>query len=215
MKNQKGITLIALVVTIIVLLILAGISIAMLTGDNGIITRTNDSKMSQIEGQVKEEIKLAVQSAKIFSMQKSIETTGGGWFANEGVNDTNDKVAVDELTSVVNVMRSDLKRKDLGTTAAATGMTDTNAIRESGTGEKPFVLNGFSVSATEGAANSTISTINVIYTSPDYQAATNEPLAYIDASIKVELNDFSFTSINAHRAGNSSVAGSTLIDLNK
>ena len=35
LKNNKGITLIALVITIIVLLILAGVSIAMLTGNNG------------------------------------------------------------------------------------------------------------------------------------------------------------------------------------
>ena len=45
MKNrkmqEKGITLIALVVTIIVLLILAGISIAMLTGQNGILNRAS------------------------------------------------------------------------------------------------------------------------------------------------------------------------------
>ena len=38
-KIEKGITLISLVVTIIVLLILAGVSIAMLTGENGILTR--------------------------------------------------------------------------------------------------------------------------------------------------------------------------------
>lgn len=81
LKKNGGITLIALVVTIIVLLILAGITIAMLTGDNGIITRTNDSKMSQIEGQVEEEVKLAVQSAKIYAMQKSVETSTG-WFAS-------------------------------------------------------------------------------------------------------------------------------------
>ena len=43
MKNQKGITLIALVITIIVLLILAGISIAMLTGENGILVRASES----------------------------------------------------------------------------------------------------------------------------------------------------------------------------
>lgn len=41
---QKGITLIALVITIIVLLILAGVSIATLTGDNGILTRANEAK---------------------------------------------------------------------------------------------------------------------------------------------------------------------------
>ena len=44
LKNKKGITLIALVVTIIVLLILAGISIAMLTGQNGILNRAAEAK---------------------------------------------------------------------------------------------------------------------------------------------------------------------------
>ena len=39
MKSQKGITLIALVITIIVLLILAGVTIAMLTGENGILNK--------------------------------------------------------------------------------------------------------------------------------------------------------------------------------
>ena len=43
-KRNKGITLIALVVTIIVLLILAGISISMLTGQNGILNRASEAK---------------------------------------------------------------------------------------------------------------------------------------------------------------------------
>ena len=38
-KKQNGITLIALVVTIIVLIILAGVSIAMLIGENGVISQ--------------------------------------------------------------------------------------------------------------------------------------------------------------------------------
>ena len=44
LKNQKAITLIALIITIIVLLILAGISIGALTGDNGIIKNARKSK---------------------------------------------------------------------------------------------------------------------------------------------------------------------------
>ena len=44
MKNTRGITLIALVVSIIVLLILAGITIAALSGDNGILTRAKEAK---------------------------------------------------------------------------------------------------------------------------------------------------------------------------
>lgn len=44
MKKDKGITLIALIVTIIVLLILAGVSIVMLTSDNGIIKQAIQAK---------------------------------------------------------------------------------------------------------------------------------------------------------------------------
>ena len=50
-KSQKAITLIALVITIIVLLILAGVSIAMLTGENGILTQTQESKKRTTIGQ--------------------------------------------------------------------------------------------------------------------------------------------------------------------
>ena len=43
-KKERGITLIALVITVIVLLILAAVSIATLTGENGILTRANEAK---------------------------------------------------------------------------------------------------------------------------------------------------------------------------
>ena len=43
-RKELGITLIALVITIIVLLILAGVSIAMLTGENGILTQAQRAK---------------------------------------------------------------------------------------------------------------------------------------------------------------------------
>ena len=43
-KEKNGITLIALVITIIVLLILAGVAIATLTGDNGILTKAQNAK---------------------------------------------------------------------------------------------------------------------------------------------------------------------------
>ncbi len=60
-KNQNlsnGITLIALVITIIVLLILAGVSIATLTGDSGIITKAEEAKLSTELSQYKEELEL-------------------------------------------------------------------------------------------------------------------------------------------------------------
>ena len=54
-KNTRGITLIALVITIIVLLILAGVTIAALSGDNGILTRAKDAKEKTEQAQKDEE----------------------------------------------------------------------------------------------------------------------------------------------------------------
>ena len=61
-KENNGITLIALVVTIVVLLILAAVSISTLTGDNGIITRADDAKASTEKAQEKEGLEIAVLS---------------------------------------------------------------------------------------------------------------------------------------------------------
>ena len=58
-RNQKGITLVALVITIIVLLILAGVTIASLTGDNGILDRGKEAKDKDQESQVKDLISIA------------------------------------------------------------------------------------------------------------------------------------------------------------
>ena len=56
--ENKGITLIALVITIIVLLILAGVTIATLTGDNGILTRTEQAKKATGEAGAKEKVQV-------------------------------------------------------------------------------------------------------------------------------------------------------------
>ena len=57
-KNDLGITLIGLVVTIIVLLILAGVSIALLTGDNGIMTQAKKAKITNELSEYKEQVEL-------------------------------------------------------------------------------------------------------------------------------------------------------------
>lgn len=60
MRNQRGITLIALVITIIVLLILAGVSIAMLTGDNGILSKAREAQTGTVKSSNEEILKLAI-----------------------------------------------------------------------------------------------------------------------------------------------------------
>lgn len=59
-KNAKGITLIALVITIIVLLILAGVTIATLTGDNGILTQAGKAKDKTTEAESIERVQVEV-----------------------------------------------------------------------------------------------------------------------------------------------------------
>ena len=62
-RKEKGITLIALVITIIVLLILAGVVIATLTGDNGILGKAKTAKTTNDEEKAKEQIKIAVMGS--------------------------------------------------------------------------------------------------------------------------------------------------------
>ena len=59
-KEAKGITLIALVITIIVLLILAGVAIATLTGDNGILKKAGDAKTQTEQAKEDENLKIAI-----------------------------------------------------------------------------------------------------------------------------------------------------------
>ena len=73
MKNQQGITLIALVITIIVLLILAGVTIAMLTGDNGLLTRANEAKTENEYAGIKDKVNLAIQA-----VYADVKTPGSG-----------------------------------------------------------------------------------------------------------------------------------------
>ena len=72
-NDMKGITLIALVITIIVLLILAGISIAMLTGQNGILTQSQNAKEQTENSNNWEQVKLAVTAGKLENITKGTD----------------------------------------------------------------------------------------------------------------------------------------------
>lgn len=58
MKNTRGITLISLVITIIILIILAGISLSVLYGENGLLTKVQESSQTHEIEYYKEKIKL-------------------------------------------------------------------------------------------------------------------------------------------------------------
>ena len=72
-REEKGITLIALVLTIIVLLIIAGVTIATLTGNNGIITRANQAKTETEQAEKEEKYDLEKQADFINEYANGIE----------------------------------------------------------------------------------------------------------------------------------------------
>ena len=74
-KKNKGITLIALVITIIILLILAGISISMLTGQNGILNRAQEAKVKNEKSQAQEEVTIALNYLQIENETSSTTLT--------------------------------------------------------------------------------------------------------------------------------------------
>ena len=64
MKN-KGITLVAMVITVIVLLLLAGIAIATLGGENGLFSKVKQAKKAQIESEMKEQLTMGLQELQV------------------------------------------------------------------------------------------------------------------------------------------------------
>lgn len=85
-KNNRGITLIALVVTIVVLLILVGVNIATFIGENGILSNASSTKENEEIRREKESIKLAILNEKIESTTKEAALI----FTEEGLQKTLD-----------------------------------------------------------------------------------------------------------------------------
>mgnify|MGYP004577246779 CR=1 FL=1 len=81
-KNQNGITLIALVVTIVVLLILAGVSISVVLGDNGLIENAREAKRQT-------ESKSAQELNDIEKLEADIAKQSGAFNNEKGVNEPN------------------------------------------------------------------------------------------------------------------------------
>ncbi len=99
MKKQEGITLIALVITIIVLLILAGVTIAMLAGDNGILNRATSSRAQSALGDARDQVAIYVANAvsEYYEERYVKSNTSAGSDANAAAGQalTNAKTAPD------------------------------------------------------------------------------------------------------------------------
>ena len=90
MKSNKGITLVALVITIIVLLILAGVSISLVVGDNGVLTQAQSASKKTDVASVDSALQVALSglSAEFMGteMQNNANSTFSGWLTLNMLN---------------------------------------------------------------------------------------------------------------------------------
>ena len=108
-KNRKGITLIALVITIIVLLILAGVSIVTLTGDNGILTQVDKAKTQTAKAGAEEQVRLAVISSYGTDGELDYKLLKTNLEKIEGISGVPDTITENSFPLTVEVGVNDMK----------------------------------------------------------------------------------------------------------
>ena len=134
MKKNKGITLIALVITIIVLLILAGVTIATLTGDNGILTKAQEASEDTKRANAEEQVKLAVQASygtdgkiNMDTLNNELKKIEGLTYKGSPISDSN---KITSLPDTVNVDGYDVTINGNGSVGDNGGNDNTETIVE-------------------------------------------------------------------------------------
>ena len=114
LNASKGITLIALVITIIVLLILAAVSIATLTGENGILSKANTAKTETEKAGAKEKVQMAVMSSFDDSGKLDYTQLKTNLDKVEGIDKESIPPKINNLPITVNVDGYDVKIDENG-----------------------------------------------------------------------------------------------------
>ena len=147
-KEKNGITLIALVITIIVLLILAGISIGAITGDNGIIKEAKNAKASTEKANWEEQIDQAIISAESKNRNTKLndvieELINKGIINSESdVNRENGAITTKEPSYVITGKLDEYLEKTL---EIITGTETTNTVVKDSLGNEVKIPAGFKV----------------------------------------------------------------------
>ena len=175
MKKQRGITLVSLVVTIIVLIILTGISINTLVGQNGVITRAQQAKENMMLAQQREEEQLN-------EIYEQLEGSNQGIPPEEGtIGDLTNKLQ--ELQSKfdnIQVEYNDFKiiiAEAITENGVETQVTDTaevmvENIKKLSESQKAVILTVTTTTAEAYSANWGIINISSLY--PNYKEITAE-----------------------------------------
>ena len=98
-RTNSGVTLIALIITIIVLLILAGVTIAMVVGDNGVLNQAVNSRIQTDHASVKEAMDLAYSDFKLEQENEYLEEGNSARVASLDIINI-DRYAEDEINTL-------------------------------------------------------------------------------------------------------------------
>ena len=117
---SKGISLITLVVTIVVVLILSGVSVSVMTGENGILKQAGEADINLKKLQIRKEIILAYDSIQNDRYKK-------GWELDELAEELQNKLKNEDSLAVVEVKEKDL---EVVYKEYKTNITDNGAVGE-------------------------------------------------------------------------------------
>ena len=196
--NERGITLIALVITIIVLLLLAGISISMLAGNNSVLNRAASSKSSNILGTAKDVVNLAVMAAVQDYYQSIYDTTA--------VNGIYTQTGLDEyITKNVGVGNTEnpeynLAATDINFAKYTAGEKNTTSWSKAGSGASITLTYNPDGSSVSGTLNNGVMTWgainNVGQKEPKVSSLTATEVTALESNGMAELEEDEITNQN-------------------
>ena len=109
--KKSGITLIALVVTIVVLLILAGVSLNLVLGNNGIITKGKEAKLKTEQSQILEDLRLEIYNKHMGDIEGS--RRGLEYLQSTGKVDTNSVVQAEKINAGISTGKGNMINGDV------------------------------------------------------------------------------------------------------
>ncbi|MBR2290683.1 MAG: hypothetical protein IJ867_09020 [Clostridia bacterium] len=141
-KHSTGITLIALIITIIVLLILAGVTINVVVGDNGVLTQAQKAKEATDLAKEKELVELAISSS--YSATSNYTKISGSELRNELEKEFDDYIFNENAdgTFTIKIENREYQISETGSTIYIEHVVDTTpgVLAGSGTESSPYLI---------------------------------------------------------------------------
>ena len=204
LKNKKGITLIALVVTIVVLLILAGVTISLLLDENGIIAKSKDARSETIIADEKGKVEMAYVSAAINKLGDTVTSeelqdeldklTGAGKTVVTTNGDGTLNVLFNETGHNYNVDKGAVEKIEIDNTKLAMFDTGENVAKKM----HSLAIEGEIINNGESWGNLSINAIKRYKETPDLTKMTDANIvSWTDAYTAYEQNPSAYKSMIA------------------